>query len=255
MSWKGIEILKGIRSSIGSQEVIKSSWKILQRPDKIRSSGLPKFLKWSRKSSKSQENAEKVPKVFIPQVLNWTSKCPQIPQKFIKALEVLRCPQKVFKATSIPYNVINVFKILWSSKVPQMVIKWSSQIPQMFLKTVLKCSTRSHQKFLKGSSTFWEHQVLRASKIHQRVQKVLKKSRKCTKGTQGPQTSGSQLILKMSSNFSKDHQSPRRPQRSTKGIPVDINVPKKLSTSSKSCGRQKFLKCSINDPQKVLKIS
>ena len=174
MSWKVIEILKGIRPSIGSQEVIKSSWKILQRSEKIRSSGLPKFLKGSRKSSKSQENAQKVPKVFRPKVLNWSSKCPQIPQMVIKALEVLRGPQKVFKATSIPQNVINVLKIPWSSKVPQM-----------FLKTVLKCSTRSHQKFLKDSSTFWENQFLRSYKIPQRVQKVLKKSRKCTKGTQG----------------------------------------------------------------------
>ena len=178
MSWKVIEILKGIRPSIGSQEVIKSSWKILQRSEKIRSSGLPKFLKGSRKSSKSQENAQKVPKVFRPKVLNWSSKCPQIPQMVIKALEVLRGPQKVFKATSIPQNVINVLKIPWSSKVPQM-----------FLKTVLKCSTRSHQKFLKGSSTFWEHQVVRSSKIPQMVvRSVLKNSRKWSlKGTQGPQ--------------------------------------------------------------------
>ena len=90
----------GIRSSIGSQEVIKSSWKILQCSEKIRSSGLPKFLKGSRKSSKSQENAQKVPKVLRPQVLNWSSKCPQIPQKVIKALEVLIGPEKVFKAIS-----------------------------------------------------------------------------------------------------------------------------------------------------------
>ena len=234
MSWKVIEILKGIRSSIGLQEVIKSSWKILQRSESIRSSDLPKFLKGSRKSSKSQENAQKVPKVLRPQVLNWSSKCPQIPQKVIKALEVLRGPQKVFKATSIPQNVINVLKILWSSKVPQMVIKWSSQSPQMFLKTVLKCSTRSHQKFLKGSSMFWDPHVHRSSKSPQKVHKVLKKSRKCTKGTQGPQTSGSQLILKMSSNSTKGYQSPRSPHSSRKGIQGDFKVLKNLSTSSKS---------------------
>ena len=255
MSWKVIEILKGIRSSIGLQEVIKSSWKILQRSESIRSSDLPKFLKGSRKSSKSQENAQKVPKVLRPQVLNWSSKCPQIPQKVIKALEVLRGPQKVFKATSIPQNVINVLKILWSLYVPQMFIKWSSKSPQNFLKTVLKWPTRSHQKFQKGSSMFWEHQVLRSLKSPQKVHKVLKKSRKCTIDTQGPQTSGSQLVLKISSISSKGPQIPRSPHRSTKGIPVDIKVPKKLSTSSKSCGRQKFLKCSLNDPQKVLKIS
>ena len=319
MSWKVIEILKGIRSSIGSQEVIKSSWKILQRSEKIRSSGLPKFLKGSRKSSKSQENAQKVPKVFRPQVLNWCSKCPQIPQKVIKTLEVLRGPQKVFKATSIPQNVINSNPVVVksssnghqmvlksvpknspqkkSSKVPENQVLRSSKMVHKVLKKsrtkdtqvqvfsndpqnvksasnpsksrstkgqgdfkVLKnlsttskssvnqvlqnpqCSwnpqrhqvlnrfTRSHQTFLKDP-TF---KVLRSSKIPQRVEKVLKKSRKCTKGTQGPQTSGSQLILKMSSNSSKGYQSPRSPHRSTKGIQGDFKVLKNLSTSSKS---------------------
>ena len=115
-----------------------------------------------------------------------------------------------------------------------MLIKWSSKSPQNFLKTVLKWSTRSHQKFQKGSSMFWEHQVLRSLKSPQKVHKVLKKSRKCTKGTQGPQTSGSQLILKMSSNFSKGYQSPRSPHRSTKRIQGDFKVLKNLSTSSKS---------------------
>ena len=253
MSWKVIEILKGIRSSIGLQEVIKSSWKILQRSESIRSSDLPKFLKGSRKSSKSQENAQKVPKVLRPQVLNWSSKCPQIPQKVIKALEVLRGPQKVFKATSIPQNVINVLKILWSSKVPQMVIKWSSQSPQMFLKTVLKCSTRSHQKFLKGSSMFWDPHVHRSSKSPQKVHKVLKKSRKCTKGTQGPQVAGSQMILKMSSISSKAPQIPRSPHRSTKGIQGDIKVPKKLENPVVVKSSSKVLKRSTRSHQKFLK--
>ena len=210
---------------------------------------------WEHQVLRSSKSPQKVPNVLRPQVPNWSSKCPQIPQKVIKDLEVIRSPQKVSKATSIPQNVINVLKILWSSKVPQMVIKWSSQSPQKFLKTVLKWSTSSHQKFQKGSSMFWEQQVHRSSKSPQKVHNVLKKSRKCAKGTQGPQTSGSQLILKMSSNSSKGHQSPRSPHRSTKGIQGNIKVPKKLSASSKSCGRQKFLMCSINGPQKVLKSS
>ena len=74
---------------------------------------------------------------------------------------------------------------------------------------------------------FWEHQVLRSSKSPQKVHKVLKKSRKCTKGTQGPQTSGSQLILKVSSNSSKGHQSPRSHQKSTKGIQSDLHSSKR----------------------------
>ena len=184
------------------------------------------------------------------------------PQNVLKFLKRSSKPSKsseVHKRYSSrhqsPQEVINVVKILWSSKVPQMFIKWSSKSPQNFLKTVLKWSTRGHQKFQKGSSMFWDPQVLRSSKSPQKVHKVLKKSRKCTKGTQGLHASGSQMILKMSSISSKVPQIPRSPHRSTKGIQGDIKVPKKLSTSSKSCGRQKFLKCSLNDPQKVLKIS
>ena len=100
----------------------------------------------------------------------------------------------------------------------------------------------------------WEHQVLRSSYCPQKFHKVLKKSRKCTKVTQGPQASGSQLILKMSSISSKGHQSLRSPQRSTNGIQDDLKFLKKLSKSTKSCGRQKFLKWSSNGPHKVLKI-
>ena len=73
---------------------------------------------------------------------------------------------------------------------------------------------------------FWEHQVLWSSKSPQKVHKVHKRSGKWTKGTQGTQTSGSQLILTMSSNSSKGHQSPRSPQRSTKGIQA-TSIPQK----------------------------
>ena len=74
--------------------------KNLQCFEILRSTGLQKVLKRSTKSSKSQENSQKVTKVLRPQVLNWSSKCPQFPQKGLKALEVLIGPQKVFKATS-----------------------------------------------------------------------------------------------------------------------------------------------------------
>ena len=107
------------------------------------------------------------------------------PQNVLKFLKRSSKPSKsseVHKRYSSrhqsPQEVINVVKILWSSKVPQMFIKWSSKSPQNFLKTVLKWSTRSHQKFQKGSSMFWEHQVLRSlrqsSKGPQSPQKVKK---------------------------------------------------------------------------------
>ena len=113
---------------------------------------------------------------------------------------------------------------------------------------------------------FWEHQVLRSSKSPQKVHKVLKKSWKCTKGTQGPQTSGSQLILKVSSNSSKGHQSPRSPQRSTKGIQGDLNSSKRYQrpqnpvvVKSSSNGHQMVLtkssKFPKNSPQMVHKKS
>ena len=208
-----------------------------------------KSLKKSRKCTKGTQGPQVAgSQLILKNVLKFR-------QKVIKALEVLRGPQKVFKSTSIPQNVINVLKILWSSKVPQMVFKWSSQSPQMFLKTVLKCSTRSHQKFLKGSSMFWDPHVHRSSNSPQKGPQSPQKVKKLHKRYQGPQVSGSQMILKMSSISSKGPQIPRSPHRSTKGIQGDIKVPKKLSASSKSCGRQKFLKCSLNGPQKVLKSS
>ena len=226
-------------STFWENQVLRSS-KIPQRVQKV--------LKKSRKCTKGTQGPQTSGSQLILKMSSNSSKGHQSPRSPQRSTKGIQGDLNSSKRYQRPQNPVVVKS---SSNGHQM----SSQSPQMFLKTVLKCSTRSHQKFLKGSSTFWEHQVLRSSKIPQRVQKVLKKSRKCTKGTQGPQTSGSQLILKMSSNSSKGHQSPRSPQRSTKGIPVDIKVPKKLSTSSKSCGRQKFLKCSLNDPQKVLKIS
>ena len=426
----------------GPQEFLKRSWKVLQsfailRSSVLQSSKVHKILKNSRKSrpsqpsgsqlilkisSKGQENAQKVPNVLRTQVLKWSSNYSKGPQN-------PRSPQRSCKRYSkrpqSPQKFINVLKILWSSKVPQMVIKWSSQSPQSSSKQSEKRSTRIHQKVLKSSSIFCDPQVLRSSKSPQKVHKILKKSRKCTKGTQGPrspqvlnwssnvlnflkrsskpskstevhkrysrrpqipqkfinvlkilwsskvpqmvikwssglgssnvlktqkvpksskswkvlkrssnvlknlstslkpssgsqrkswkvlksskassprstrshqkflkvlqwsesirssffkksskgpqnpqkfkkmhkryprssQSSGSHVILKMSSISSKGPQSPRSPQRSAKGIQNGLKFLKKLSTSSKSCGRQKFLKWSSNGPHKFLKSS
>ena len=192
----------------------------------LRASGPQGF----QNSSKGPESPQKVKKMHKRYPRSSDLRFSTDPQNVLKFLKRSSKPSKaseVHKRYSsrhqCPQEVINVVKILWSSKVPQMFNKWSSKSPQNFLKTVLKWSTRSHPKFQKGSSMFWEHQVLRSLKSPQKVHKVLKKSRKCTKGTQGPQTSGSQLILKMSSNSSKGHQSPRSPQRSTKGIQGDLN--------------------------------
>ena len=240
-------------SSNGHQMVLTESSKVPKNSPQM----------FHKKSSKVPERFFNVLRASGPQVFQNSSKGPESPQKVKKmhkryprssdlrfstdpqnVLKFLKRSSKPSKSSEVhkryssrhqsPQEVINVVKILWSSKVPQMLIKWSSKSPQNFLKTVLKWSTRSHQKFQKGSSMFWEHQVLRSLKSPQKVHKVLKKSRKCTKGTQGPQTSGSQLILKMASNFSKGYQSPRSPHRSTKRIQGDFKVLKNLSTSSKS---------------------
>ena len=245
--------------------------KNLQCFEILRSSGLQKVLKRSTKSSKSQENAQKVPKVLRPQVLNWSSKCPQIPQKVIKALEVLRGPQKVFKATSKssksyqrPQNPVVV-------KSSSNVIKWSSQSPQKFLKTVLKWSTRSHQMFLKCSSMFWDPHVLRSSKSPQKVHKVLKKCQEnaqkvpkvlrpqvlnwSSKCPQIPQKvikalevlRGPQKVFKATSKSSKIYQRPQSPQ-------YVIKVPQRSSMVLKSPWnpkRPQVLKWSTRSHQKV----
>ena len=155
-----------------------------------------------------------------------------------------------------PQKVINVLEILQSSKVPRKVIKWSQQRPEKF---PIKRTQKVHKKSSRGPEKLFN--VLRSS-----APQVFKKS---SKGPHNPQkvkkmhkrnprssqASGSQLILKMSLNSSKCPQSPRSPQRSTKGIQDDLKVLKKLSTSSKSCDRQKFLKRSSNGPHKVLNCS
>ena len=265
------------KSTVGNQvrkilNVLKSHWNpqrhhVLNRFTRSHQKFLKDFFNVLRasgpqifqNSSKGPESPQKVMKMHKryrqgPQVFRFSTdpqKCPQIPQKVIKALEVLRSPQKVIKATSIPQNVINVLKILWSSKVPQMVIKWSSQSPQKFLKN-------SPQMFHKKSSkSSWK--VLQCFEILMStgLQKVLKRSTKSSKSQENAQkvpkvlrSQGSQLILKMSSNSSKGHQSPRSPQRFHKRYSRRPQFLKTLSTSSKSCGRQKFLKWSSNGPHR-----
>ena len=256
MSWKVLEILKALKSSIGPQEVIKSSWKVLQWSESIRSSGLHNVLKRSTKSSRNQENAEKVPKVFRPQVLNWSSKCPQFPRKVIKALEVHRGPQKVFKTTSNssksyqrPQNPVIVKS---SSNCHQMVLTKSSKFPKNSPQKVHKKSSKFPQRFFNVLKASGHQFFKKSSKGPQNPQKFKKMHKRYPRSSQ---SSGSQLILKMSSISSKGPQSPRCPQRSAKGIQNDLKFLKKLSTSSKSRDRQKFLKWSSNGPHKVLKIS
>ena len=213
-----------------------------------------------RKSSKVPKNS--------PQMVH--KKSSKVQGRFFNVWE-----HQVLRSSKSPQKVHKVFKKSRKctkgtqghqtsgsqQKFLKVVLKWSADpSPQKFLKTVLKWSTRSHQKFKEGSSMFWEHQALRSSKSPQKVHKVLKKSRKCTKGTQGPQTSGSQLILKVSSNSSKGHQIPRSHQKSTKGIQGDLNSSKRYQrpqnavvVKSSSNGHQMVLRKSskvpINSPQ------
>ena len=211
------KFLKG-SSTFWENQVLRSS-KIPQRFQKV--------LKKSRKCTKGTQGTLTSGSQQILKMTSNSSKGYQSPRSPHRSRKGIQGDFKVLKnlSTSSKSSVGNqVRKIL-------NVLKshWNPQRHQ-----ALNRFTRSHQKFLKDSSTFWENQVLRSSKIPQRVQKVFKKSRKCTKGTQGPQTSGSQLILKMSSNSSKCYQSPRSPHRSRKGIQGDFKVLKNLSTSSKS---------------------
>ena len=182
MSSKVLEIIKGLRSSIGPPEVIKSFWKVLQCSERIRSSILQKVLNRSTKSTKSQENAQKVHKVLaVPRFSGDPQNVLNFLKRFSKPSKSSEVCKRYSKRPQIPQKVINVLKILWSSKVPQMVIKWSSQSPQKFLKTVRKRSTRIHEKVLKSSSIFCDLQVHRSSKSPQKVHEVPERSGKCTK--------------------------------------------------------------------------
>ena len=196
------------RSTKGIQGDLNSS-KRYQRPQNPvvvkSSSNVPKNSPqmFHKKSSKVPERFFNVLRAPGRQVFQNSSNGPECPQKFTKmhkryprssdlrfstdpqnVLKFLKRLSKPSKSSEVlkrysswhqsPQEVINVVKILWSWKVPQMLIKWSSKSLQNFLKTVLKWPTRSHQKFQKGSSMFWEHQVLRSLKSPQKVHKVLK---------------------------------------------------------------------------------
>ena len=216
----------------------------LKSPQKVH-----KVLKKSRKCTKGTQGPQTSGSQLILKMASNFSKGYQSPRSPHRSTKRIQGDFKVLKnlstssKSSVGNQVRKILNVLKSHCNPQR-------------HQVLNSFTRSHQKFLKDSSTFWENQVLRSSKIPQRVQKVLKKSRKCTKGTQGPQTSGSQLILKMSSNSSKGHQSPRSPQRSTKGIQGDLNSSKRYQrpqnpvvVKSSSNGHQMVLTESSNVPK------
>ena len=171
---------------------------------------------------------KKVPKVLRPQVLNWSSKCTQ---KVLKVLEFLR---RSSRDTQIVLNVLKNLSTSSKSSVGNQVRK-DPQYPEKSLKSSKASGpqkvTRSHQMFLKCSSMFWEHQVLRSSKSPQKVHKVLKRSRKCTKGTQGTSdlrfSTDPQNVLKFLKRSSKPSKSSevhkrysRRPQSPQKVINV-----------------------------------
>ena len=164
------------QSSKGPQEVIKRSWKVPQRFEILRSSGLQKVRKRSTKYTRYQENAENV---LRPQVLKWLSKyskvpqSPRIPQRSSNGTQIVPKSSRICQRPQSPQYVIRFAKVLNILKSP-----WNSQRRQ-----VLNRSKRSHQKFLKGSSMFWEHKLFRSSKCPQKVHKVLTKSRMCTNVT------------------------------------------------------------------------
>ena len=178
MSWKVLEILKDLKSSIVPQEVIKSSWKVLQWFESIRSSGLHNVLNRSTKSSSCQENAQKVPKVLRPQVLNWSSKCPQFPQKVIKALEVHRGSQKVFKTTSNSSKIYqrpqNPVIVKSSSNGHQMVLTKSSKFPKNSPQKVHKKSSKLPQRFFNVLKASGHQFFKKSSKCPQNPQKFKK---------------------------------------------------------------------------------
>ena len=244
-------------SSNGHQMVLTESSKVPKNSPQM----------FHKKSSKVPERFFSVLRSSCPQVFKKSSKSPQSPQKVkkmhernprssglrfsndpqnvlyflksaIKSLEALIGPQKVFKSTpQSPQKVINVVKILWSSKVPQMFIKWSSKSPQKSLNTVLKMSTKSQQKVLKSSSTFWDTQVLRSSKSHRKRPQSPQKIRKMHKKV--PNVLRPQVLKRYSNR-------PQSPQKfinvlnSSVGIQVRENpqCPEKSFNSSKASGPQ-----------------
>ena len=242
----------------------KDPEKVPQRFEILRTSGLQKVLKRSTKSSRYQENAQNV---LRPQVLKWSSKyskvpqSPRIPERSSNGTQIVPKSSRICQRPQSPQYVIRFAKVLNILKSP-----WNSQRPQ-----VLNRSKGSHQKFLKGSSMFWEHKVLRSPKRPQKIHKALTKSRKCTNVTQGPLRPqvlnwsskcpqipqkilkalevlrGPQKVFKMASKSSKRSQRPQNPlavKRSSKGHQMVLTKSSKVSYQKNS-----------NVPQEVIKRS
>ena len=175
-----------------SPQEVKKMHKSYPRPSGLRFSTDPQnvlnFLKRSSKPSKSTEVQKRY------------SRRPQIPQK-----------------------VINVLKVPWSAKVPQMVIKWSSQSPQNFQKTVLK-------RLAKSSKTQENAQKIPKVLAVLRPQLMLKISSKGQENAQKVPNVLRTQALKWSSNYSKVPQTPRILQRSSNDTQIVLEVLKSLST-------------------------
>ena len=109
-------------------------------------------LRSSKKSSKDTQSPEKVKKMHKRYPRSSGLSFSTDPQNVLKFLKMSTKPsetsevhKRYSRRPQSPQKVINVLDILWSSNVPQMVIKSSSQSPQKFLKAVLNRSTRSHR--------------------------------------------------------------------------------------------------------------
>ena len=222
---------------------------------------------WEHQVLRSSKNPQKVvPNVLqtsgsqlILEVSSNSSKGHQSPRSHQKSTKGIQGDLNSSKRYQRPQNPVVVKS---SSNGHQMVLTKSSKVPKNSPQMVHKKSSKVPGRFFNVLRASGPQVFKKSSKVH----KVLKKSRKCTKGTQGPQTSGSQLILKMPSNSSKGHQSPRSPHRSTKGNQGDLKSSKRYQrpqnpvvVKSSSNGHQMVLtkssKFPKNSSQKVHKKS
>ena len=197
---------KELKRSTRSQQKVLKSYSMFWEHQVLRSLKSPqkihKVLKNSRKCTNITQGS------LSPQVLNWPSKCPQIRQKVIKALEVLRGPQKVFKTTTKsskrsqrPQNPLVVKR---SSKGHQMVVTKSSKVSYQKNSNVPQEVIKRSWKVLQCSES------IRSSGL-QKVRKRSTKSSRYQDHAQKDPNVRSPQVLKWSSNYSKGPQIPRIP--------------------------------------------
>ena len=196
------------------QMVHKKSSKVPERFFNVLRASGPQVFKKSSKGPASPQKVKKMHKRYPRSSDLRFSTDPQNGLKFLKRLSP-RSPHRSTKRIQGDFKVLKNLSTSSKSSVGNQVRKILNVLkshcnPQRH--QVLNRFTSSHQTFLKDSSTFWEHQVLRSSKIPQKgpesPQKVKKMHKRYPRSSDLRFSTDPQNVLKFLKRLSKPSKGP-----------------------------------------------